>query len=169
MAKSSRKDGSSFPISEERFQRKVISLLAEIRMEIRDLKQKMESDSSLAEEGGIPLQTTTIEELEVLENSLSSSDERKRLIRVLSRVGGSNVGECARRILMKLMTYDVMAGFSLKGRKRKRSFQNLRLFQVTVDAIVKTVKCTEVAAGAAISAALKYAPDRRGGGGRGAN
>ncbi|KAG1665452.1 PH-interacting protein [Nymphon striatum] len=32
--------------------------------------------------------------------------------------------------------------------------------------MVDTVKCTEVAAEAAISAALKYAPDRRGGGGR---
>ncbi|KAG1665445.1 hypothetical protein GQR58_019322 [Nymphon striatum] len=37
---------------------------------------------------------------------------------------------------------------------------------MTVDAMVDTVKCTEVAAEAAISAALKYAPDRRGGGGR---
>ncbi|KAG1660097.1 hypothetical protein GQR58_022186 [Nymphon striatum] len=65
-----------------------------------------------------------------------------------------------------LMTYDTMAAFRLKGRKGKKSFQKLKLYQVIVDAMVDTVKCTEVAAEATISAALKYAPDRRRGGGR---
>lgn len=114
----------------------------------------------------IPLKATSFEELMVIEESLRSQEEMRKLTGALTRIGGNTNAENARRILNKLMTNEVMALFSLKGKKGKRAFEPLNLCTAVRGAVVKTMGCTDVAAEAAIAAGLKYAPDRQGGGGR---
>lgn len=63
------------------FQRKVMEMLVEIREDIRTLKKSV-GDSEMHTVSKIPAQSSTVEELNILDKSLNCLDEKLRLVRL---------------------------------------------------------------------------------------
>ncbi|XP_026094139.1 uncharacterized protein LOC113066474 [Carassius auratus] len=164
---SSKQDGkrSPYPMQEAKFQRKVMEMLVEIREDIRSLKNSV-GGAEMHTVSTIPAQSSTVEELNVLDKSLNCLDEKLRLTDSLSKVGGIHLKDNVKRVMEKLMTNEVMARFNMKGGKGKLAFTKLNLYTVVSESVQKTSKETEAYIAAAIAFCLKYAPDRVGGGGR---
>ncbi|CAL8265023.1 unnamed protein product [Gadus morhua 'NCC'] len=84
------------------------------------------------------------------------------MIRHLSLLEASNVGDGVRRMLKKIGTNELWKGFSLKGRKGKRPFHSLLIYDVVIRARSRTfpnVDCQKVEE--AIAVTLKHSPHRR--------
>ncbi|OWF43974.1 uncharacterized protein LOC110458997 [Mizuhopecten yessoensis] len=151
-------------MSTAKFQKKVMTMLADIRLELHE--QREGKEMAISDLQTIPFQARSIEELQRIDDTLKSPEDCLKMTMALAYVGESSINENARKILQKLMTNETMSAYSIKGKKGKLRFQNLKLFQVVLDAAVRTMQCTETTAETAMSVALKYAPDRRGGDGR---
>lgn len=63
------------------FQRKVMEMLVEIREDIRTLKKSV-GDAEMHTVSKIPAQSSTVEELNILDKSLNCLDEKLRLVRL---------------------------------------------------------------------------------------
>ncbi|CAH1130060.1 unnamed protein product [Ceutorhynchus assimilis] len=59
----------------------------------------------------------------------------KKMIKYLSRVGGSDVPEIVKRLMYKLLTNEVGNLFSWDGAKGKRKFKCLKLANVILDTV----------------------------------
>ncbi|XP_061194512.1 serine/threonine-protein kinase PRP4 homolog [Saccostrea echinata] len=161
--KSSKKD--TFPMDNAKFQKRVMFLLTEIRQEIKALKAP---SSTLSDDGETLQQLTTIGEFDTLEEKLKeNSGERHKLTQRLSSVGGISARDGTKKILQKVMSNDLMAKFNMKGHKGKEPFAKSQLCEIVKGAVLKRFQATEHDIIQNIAAVLKYAPDRRGGGGRG--
>ncbi|XP_078147750.1 uncharacterized protein LOC144543528 [Centroberyx gerrardi] len=80
----------------------------------------------------------------------------------LSLLGGKTPGDSVRRIMRKLGTNALWANYSLKGRKGKKKFQDLGVYEVIIHACRQThPKVTEHVFDSIIGETLKYAPHRR--------
>ncbi|OWF53038.1 hypothetical protein KP79_PYT22414 [Mizuhopecten yessoensis] len=150
---------SAYPMSTAKFLKKVMTMLANIRVELRE--QREGKEMAISDLQTIPFQTRSIDELQRIDDTLKSPEDCLKMTMALACVGGSSINENARKILQKLMTNE-----SITGKKGKLRFQNLKLFKVVLHAVVRTMRCTETTAETAMYVALKYAPDRIGGGGR---
>ncbi|CAM4572385.1 unnamed protein product [Leuciscus chuanchicus] len=113
-----------YPMPEEKFQRKVMEMLVEMREDIRSLKKQ----GAEKYEATKIQQASTVEALNLLDRSLYSLEEKQKLINALSRVGGVHLKDNVKRVMEKLMTNEVMATFNMKG--GKLAFTKLRLFTV---------------------------------------
>ncbi|XP_062336309.1 uncharacterized protein LOC134035324 [Osmerus eperlanus] len=103
-----------------------------------------------------------VRDLEDLCQKLKDRSFKKKMIRYLSLLGGNNIGDGVRRILKKIGTNELRKGFSLKGRKGKRPFNHLLIFDVVIRACSRSfpsVDCQKVEE--AIAVTLKHAPQRR--------
>ncbi|KAF5306693.1 hypothetical protein FQR65_LT07248 [Abscondita terminalis] len=68
-----------------------------------------------------------------LEKTISSEDNKKDLIRILSLVGGDSVRQNINNILKKVLSKDMALKFSLKGKQKKKPFKDLNVYKaVTV-------------------------------------
>ncbi|CAG9771713.1 unnamed protein product [Ceutorhynchus assimilis] len=81
-----------------------------------------------------------IEKLNSLENRLNNEIEMKKMIKYLSRVGGSDVPEIVKRLMYKLLTNEVGNLFSWDGAKGKRKFKCLKLANVILGMPMYTVR-----------------------------
>ncbi|XP_077098080.1 uncharacterized protein LOC143749487 isoform X2 [Siphateles boraxobius] len=83
-----------FPMTDKRFQRKVLTQLIEIKEELRRIGKNVEPDtvfhlSTLATE----------EEFQILERHLESENTRAAMVAKLCKIGGKNLKDSARRML----------------------------------------------------------------------
>ncbi|XP_067233781.1 uncharacterized protein [Chanodichthys erythropterus] len=109
-----------------------MEMLVEIREDIRTLKKSV-GGAEMHTVSKIPAQSSTVEELNILDKSLNCLDEKLRLIDSLSSVGGMHLKDNVKRVMEKLMTNDVMARFNMKGGKGKLAFTKLNLYTVVTD------------------------------------
>ncbi|XP_063760522.1 uncharacterized protein LOC134878419 [Eleginops maclovinus] len=104
----------------------------------------------------------TVDELEELDRSLAQEDRRNKMQHFLGTIGGASTGAAIRRILRRVATNDVLAQYSLRGRRAKKSFQDLALCKIIRAACVKNFPGqTEAEVEECIGHVLKSAPHRR--------
>ncbi|XP_060774177.1 uncharacterized protein LOC132884351 isoform X2 [Neoarius graeffei] len=68
--------------------------------------------------------------LEELDRSLAQPERRNQIKHFLERLGGANPGAAIRRILRQVATNNVLAQYSLRGRRAKKPFQNVTLCKI---------------------------------------
>ncbi|XP_060799571.1 uncharacterized protein LOC132901275 [Neoarius graeffei] len=102
---------------------------------------------------------STVEELD---RSLAQPERRNQMKRFLESLGGANPGAAIRRILCQVATNNVLAQYSLRGRRAKKPFQNLTLCKIITEACMQNFPGKKVAdIEECIGHALKFAPHRR--------
>ncbi|CAL8323165.1 unnamed protein product [Merluccius merluccius] len=82
-------------------------------------------------------QAQTQAELNELEEQLANSDFTKKMISHLSLVGGSNPGECVRRVLRSVASNYVWSSYSLRGKKGKMPLLGTAVGSTVKQAIMK--------------------------------
>ncbi|KAK4887411.1 hypothetical protein RN001_003682 [Aquatica leii] len=84
-----------------------------------------------------------MEELHSLENYLSDPEQIQKAVNELSKIGGSNPYDFVSRAAQKLITNKFSgATFSLQGRRKKESFQKLKLYELLTNASMTLFKDT---------------------------
>ncbi|XP_021372908.1 arginine/serine-rich protein 1-like [Mizuhopecten yessoensis] len=157
----------AFPMTEARFQRRVLFVLADMRQQLSTLSRDHLAPAQGDTGEVLPEKVENLQELGEIEEILKNPENRRLVIERLCSVGGLNLKDNVRKIMDRFMTNDVMAGFNMKGNKGKMSFQKTAVFKVVQASVIKTFgTATEHEVDGAIGSCLKYAPDRRGGGGR---
>ncbi|XP_055774009.1 uncharacterized protein LOC129851469 isoform X3 [Salvelinus fontinalis] len=163
----------SFPLPNDQFQEQVLGLLVDIRQSVWDLGGRV---GVLEHWGGSRGSGTdfhfdvcrTYEDMANLEKVLEPPEVAAQMKQFLSRIGGNTLRENVTRVMERLMTNELMSTFNMKGRKgTKKSFLTHSLSKIIIDSIMITHPyATESAVMHLMANVLKYAPDRRGGGGR---
>ncbi|XP_069054734.1 uncharacterized protein [Lepisosteus oculatus] len=127
------------PLSEGKFQKRVLGLLIEMMDELRRLGRSTEPVDSQFHIRRL----TTMEEFCAYEQALDSMDNQNLLINQLRRVGGSDVRECVFTVLSRLMTNELMSEFNFAGTNRKdkqqkRGLGDTNLYRVIKAAVLKS-------------------------------
>ncbi|XP_069054634.1 uncharacterized protein [Lepisosteus oculatus] len=127
------------PLSEGKFQKRVLGLLIEMMDELRRLGRSTEPVDSQFHIRRL----TTMEEFCAYEQALDSMDNQNLLINQLRRVGGSDVRECVFTVLSRLMTNELMtefnfAGTNRKDKQQKRGLGDTNLYRVIKAAVLKS-------------------------------
>ncbi|XP_018007749.1 uncharacterized protein LOC108665504 [Hyalella azteca] len=86
----------------------------------------------------LPLKS--IDDINALEETLSSAEERSRLIHHLSLVGGSKFTSVIHNAMKALLSKNLAMEFSLEG-KKKRAFKALKAHKCIVEAVMKSPHC----------------------------
>ncbi|XP_052462919.1 serine/arginine repetitive matrix protein 2 isoform X39 [Carassius gibelio] len=154
-----------FPMTDKRFQKKVLTQLLEIKDELRRIGKIVEPET------GFHMSTLgTEDEFEYLERQLESGNTRAAMVTQLCKIGGKNFKDSTRRMLDSVLKNSLMSTFNMKGGGplQKKSFQSTALFSVIRDAVMTSFpSATELEIKTAISNHFKQAPGRAGGGGYG--
>ncbi|XP_058629522.1 uncharacterized protein LOC131539180 [Onychostoma macrolepis] len=79
-----------FPMSDKRFQRKVLMHLIEIKEVVRRIGQRVEPDTVFH---------LSMEEFQYFERQLESGETRAAMVSKLCKIGGRNIKDCTRRML----------------------------------------------------------------------
>ncbi|XP_049900255.1 uncharacterized protein LOC126390140 [Epinephelus moara] len=148
-----------FPMSEKKFQKRVLQLL----LEIKDTIHVATSSAGTSYE---VKPANTEEELEALENRLEDKNEGAELSKHLKRLGGVDAADLVKKSMAATMTNKMMAKMSLRGRSGKVAFMKTHLYKTICDAVFSSFNTTTTKAEEYMSKYLKYAPESMGGGGR---
>ncbi|XP_052709493.1 uncharacterized protein LOC128184164 isoform X2 [Crassostrea angulata] len=157
---------SGYPMPTERFQRRVIQLLVEIRDNLRkgDHGRRMEEEQGEFE---VP-ECDQIPEFEEFDNSLDDRELQKKIKTKMRLTGGTSLGDHVKIAIKRCMTNGLMAKMNLKGKKGKYAFGNTNICRIIKDAVIQShPNATEANIFDEMSRFLKYAPGRIGKGGRG--
>ncbi|XP_052268144.1 uncharacterized protein LOC127869536 [Dreissena polymorpha] len=168
----SNQHNSNYPMPEARFQKRVISMLSEIKSMLQEGARSQPITpglDALESWSGGPCETA--EEFVELENVLKSVEKRQQLIRLLSSVGGKTLRENVKRMMQKVMNVSLMSKFNLSGQTRpnlepKIGVKHTAVYTVIKASVSQSIGHTEKDLEDVISKILKYAPDRKGGVGR---
>ncbi|XP_065662537.1 uncharacterized protein LOC136085177 [Hydra vulgaris] len=150
---------NKFPLTEAKFQYKVLHQLEEILEETK----KQGNQDKLLDSTYFIHQMSDLENFHEFDNGLNENCQYTSLRTQLSKMGGVTCYANVKAILLKLMTNKLMSNFNLDGTGKKMPFRKTNLIKVIVEAMPKYAgneieKC--------IGNVLKRAPDRKGGGGR---
>ncbi|CAC5420020.1 unnamed protein product [Mytilus coruscus] len=102
------------------------------------------------------------EELLEIIRQLESPEFKKKLINLLSTLGGSKVGDTIRKMLRVLGTNCLWSNYSLKGKKNK-NFSELSLCRVVTKSCIKIHRCSVSEVEDCIAETLKHAPAQKDG------
>ncbi|KAI7806095.1 uncharacterized protein LOC130559005 isoform X2 [Triplophysa rosa] len=152
-----------FPMAMEKFQKKVLTKLVDIHMEVRRLGRSEPPLSSAHIE-----QLETMEEFEREEERLKDKQAFESLVLKLARIGGKDVRDCVHKIFDRLFTNRLMAKFNMKGKgkRQKQPLETTKTFEAFKAAVMKWDKeATEATIKHHAAEHLKHAPGRKGGGG----
>lgn len=109
--------------------------VANIKEEIRAIKRGSHQEDITLSQINLPLKN--INEVDELEALLSTSNqERRNLIRKLSRVGGVHLRSFINNMMRAALNKEVAAAFSLKGKNNKRTFEDLMLYDCLIGKIL---------------------------------
>ncbi|XP_039649843.1 uncharacterized protein LOC120555230 isoform X2 [Perca fluviatilis] len=158
-ARSNKLRKEDFPMSEKKFQKRVLQLLVEI-------KDTIHVATSSAGTSYEVKPANTEEELEALENRLENKNEGAELSKCLKRLGGVDAADHVKKSMAATMTNKMMAIMSLRGRSGKVAFMKTRLYKIICDAVLSSFDTTTTKVDEYMAKYLKYAPERMGGGGR---
>ncbi|XP_065679853.1 uncharacterized protein LOC101237407 [Hydra vulgaris] len=150
---------NKFPLTEAKFQYKVLHKLEEILQETK----KQGNHDKLPDLPYFIYQMSDLEHFQEFDNGLNVNCQYTSLRTQLSKIGGVTCYANVKAILLKLMTNKLMSNFNLDGTGKKMPFRKTNLIKIIVEAMPKYTgneieKC--------IGNVLKRAPDRKGGGGR---
>ncbi|KAF4109299.1 uncharacterized protein LOC131546498 isoform X2 [Onychostoma macrolepis] len=152
-----------FPMDMAKFQRKVLSKLVDIHMEVRRLGRSEPPLSSAHIE-----QLETMEDFEREEERLKDKQAFDSLVLQLARIGGKDVRDCVHKILDRLFTNRLMAKFNMKGKgkQQKLPLETTKTYEAINAAVMKWDRdTTEATIKFHAAEHLKHAPGRKGGGG----
>ncbi|XP_076018159.1 uncharacterized protein LOC143009941 [Genypterus blacodes] len=170
--------------TENAAQRKIISLLVEIKEEqqrqwvvLRDLQTRILGQASNKEEEeeeeveavDLNLPLRTLEQLDNMEKQLEEPATQKRMVSFLSRMGGATVDDAVRRLMQAVLSFAVGSELNWVGRGQKRSFRVTRLQAILFRALKRTPvgrEATHHQYADVVKKWLRFAPFRQGGGGR---
>ncbi|XP_030628582.1 uncharacterized protein si:dkey-187a12.4 [Chanos chanos] len=164
--------------SETAAQRKIISLLIEIKEEqqrqwavLKDLQARLQGQvcEEEVEALDIDLPLQTMEQLDETEKHLEDAGAQKRMVSHLSRMGGATVDDAVRRLMQAVLSFGVGSELNWVGRGQKRSFRNTRLQGVLFRALKRTPvgkEATHHQFADVVKKWLRFAPFRQGGSGR---
>ncbi|XP_035849990.1 uncharacterized protein LOC116036129 isoform X11 [Sander lucioperca] len=153
---------TTFPLSEAKFQKIVLTKLVTLTDEVKQLQRSMPKSSIEI------IKINTLEEFEREEASLLDKNIFETLVCQLARVGGKDVKDCTHKVMDRLFTNNLMTLFNLKGKgkKDKIGLEDKKLFSAIKAAVMKwDAAATEAQIKSAASDHLKHAPGRVGGGG----
>ncbi|XP_052706413.1 serine/threonine-protein kinase PRP4 homolog [Crassostrea angulata] len=152
----------SFPMTEERFQRRVLYLL----VEIRDLLKSPVTTASNTED--VDLVTIDSEEgFEALDRRLENRDFKASFKFLLQKIGGTDGTDHMKKAMLRTMTNSYMAGLNMKGKRGKKAFGSSQLYLLIKETVLTShTQYTESKFNEDLAKLLKYAPERVGGGGR---
>ncbi|CAC5387233.1 unnamed protein product [Mytilus coruscus] len=102
------------------------------------------------------------EELLEIIRQLESPEFKKKLINLLSTLGGNKVGDPVRKMLRVLGTNGLWSNYSLKG-KKKKNFSELSLCRVVTKSCIKIHRCSVSGVEECIAETLKHAPAQKDG------
>ncbi|XP_067284759.1 uncharacterized protein [Pseudorasbora parva] len=88
----------------------------------------VETEEDILENG--PCQT--VEELNQFDTSLEKKETRTKMVNYLRSIGGNNPGAAVRKMLRKVATNEVLSAYSLRGKKAKLPFQDLRICSLVI-------------------------------------
>ncbi|XP_042610152.1 uncharacterized protein LOC109091630 isoform X6 [Cyprinus carpio] len=148
-----------FPMSEKKFQKRVLQLLVEIKDTIHIATSSVGTSYEVKP-------ANTEEELNALENRLEDKNEGAELSKHLKRLGGVDAADHVKKSMAATMTNKMMAIMSLRGRSGKVAFMKTRLYKIICDAVFSSFDTTTTKVDEYMAKYLKYAPERMGGGGR---
>lgn len=155
-----------FPLTEEKFQRKTIFLLTEIRDLLQNSQRKEANSQLLSTEFNFCVIDTT-EDLNSAERSLEDKDFRAKLKTMLLKVGGMDEADGVKKCMQRCLSNAMMARMNLRGHKGKASFCKTILYTVIKECVLANFpRATENSIDLVMGKYLKYAPERAGGGGR---
>ncbi|XP_052678163.1 serine/threonine-protein kinase PRP4 homolog [Crassostrea angulata] len=152
----------SFPMTEERFQRRVLYLL----VEIRDRLKSPVTTASNTED--VDLVTIDSEEgFEALDRRLENKDFKASFKFLLQKIGGTDGTDHMKKAMLRTMTNSYMAGLNMKGKRGKKAFGSSQLYLLIKETVLTShTQYTESKFNEDLAKFLKYAPERVGGGGR---
>lgn len=167
-------------VSETAGQRKIISLLVEIKEEqrrqwavLRDLQARLQGpvpqEEDEVESPGMDLPLKTLEQLDETESLLEDPAAQRRMVCHLSRMGGASVDDTVRRLMHAVLSFAVGSELNWVGRGQKRSFRSTRLQGVLFRALKRTPvgkEATHHQYADVVKKWLRFAPFRQGGSGR---
>nr|XP_011423798.2 serine/threonine-protein kinase PRP4 homolog isoform X2 [Crassostrea gigas]XP_011423799.2 serine/threonine-protein kinase PRP4 homolog isoform X2 [Crassostrea gigas] len=155
-----------FPLTEEKFQRKTIFLLTEIR-DLLQNSQRTEAHSQLPGSEFNFSVVDTIDDLNSVERSLEDKDFRTKMKTMLMKVGGMDEADGVKKCMQRCLSNAMMARMNLRGNKGKAAFCKTILYAVIKECVLANFpRATESNIDLVIGKYLKYAPERAGGGGR---
>ncbi|XP_047125059.2 uncharacterized protein LOC124807319 [Hydra vulgaris] len=152
-----------FPMSEGKFQKRVLYLLTDIRNEMRNQNRLIEPASNSEFVNQIRFISS---EVELTEVDKTLDDEKVRLLWVnqLQLIGGTSLKDKIHKIMLRIFSNSFMATMSMKGKNGKICFKNTNLYGVVKASTIKYDGATENLINGVLSDFLKYAPFRKGGG-----
>ncbi|KAL0964431.1 hypothetical protein UPYG_G00323750 [Umbra pygmaea] len=169
------------PSAETAAQRKIISLLMEIKEEqqrqwvvLKELQARVQGQSfpdveEEVEALDIDIPLRTMEQLDDTERHLEDAGAQRRMVSHLSRMGGATVDDAVRRLMQAVLSFAVGSELNWVGRGQKRSFRNTRLQGVLFRALKRTPvgkEATHHQFADVVKKWLRFAPFRQGGSGR---
>ncbi|CAC5422989.1 unnamed protein product [Mytilus coruscus] len=150
-------------------QRKILENLAEIPENQREMKEML--GQILSSKSGPKdiiiediIQSPAKSEEELLEIiwQIENPEFKKKLISLLSTLGGSKVVDTVRKMLRVFGTNGLWSNYSLKG-KKKKNFSELSLCRVVIKSCIKIHRCNGSEFEECIAETLKHAPAQKDG------
>ncbi|KAJ8384189.1 hypothetical protein AAFF_G00208070 [Aldrovandia affinis] len=151
------------PLPPAVFQKKILTILVDIREEVRRIARAEPASSASHVE-----RLETVDDFQREEQRLSDSEAFNALVLQLSRVGGKDLKDCVHKVLDRLFSNALLAKFNMKGKgnKGKLALEKTRCFGAVQAAVMKfNAEATEEALRQHAGDHIKHAPARRGGGG----
>ncbi|XP_014675263.1 PREDICTED: uncharacterized protein LOC106815332, partial [Priapulus caudatus] len=117
---------TAFPMSDAKFQRKVLYMLSEIRSVMKNVKSHEDPEEP---EFHVE-QVSTLEALMQWEKELKTPENRQLVISQLSRIGGVSLRDNVNKVLHRIMSNKVVAQINMKGAKGKLALAGTELFSI---------------------------------------
>lgn len=152
-------------MSEERFQRRVIYLLTEIRDNVKkgnpfnSIVQSGSDDNTLD-------QNLTLEDFKDFNLSLNVKKDYDICKSIVAQIGGNDYKDHIKKAMQRCMTNKVMSYMNISGKKNKYAFGGSNYFKLVKEVMMRNYNVTENQVVEATANYLKWAPERKDGGGR---
>ncbi|XP_063417282.1 uncharacterized protein LOC134699797 isoform X2 [Mytilus trossulus] len=153
----------------EATQRIILENLAVIRENQKEMKEMLgqilsskSGPKDVIIEDVIQSPAKSEEELLEIIRELENPEFKKKLVNLLSTLGGHKVGDTVRKMLRVLGTNGLWSNYSLKG-KKKKNFSELSLCRVVTKSCIKIHRCSVSEVEECIAETLKHAPAQKDG------
>ncbi|XP_064173682.1 uncharacterized protein LOC135244925 [Anguilla rostrata] len=101
------------------------------------------------------------DELQVLEDQLQDKEHQRKMTQYLSTMGGKDLADGVRRVMLAIATHTVWSNYSVHGKKGKKPLKNMTVYSVILRAVMAS-RPNDTLADVAVQVqeTLKHAPAR---------
>ncbi|XP_073672231.1 uncharacterized protein [Paramisgurnus dabryanus] len=124
-----REGGELFPLDNGKFQKQVIYLLSDIRAKLSEVGQNHEPPESQFHREKM----NSRRELKNLEGQLADEEKRNLMVSRLVRIGGTDLEDCVKNVIKRVLTNRLMATMNMDGSGVKKAFGKTRLCRVIIE------------------------------------